>query len=123
MTVHRLHIPPRGGSPAGRTSADDGRQQVPFAAATISGEARRAAQRVLASGWLTTGRETQRFEEEFAAYVGARHAVAVSSCTRRDRAGAARAAAAAAQPGPRTGHDVLRGGRGDRARRAASGAG
>jgi dTDP-4-amino-4,6-dideoxygalactose transaminase len=33
------------------------------------------------SGWLTTGPKTRRFEQEFAAVVGARHAVAVSSCT------------------------------------------
>ncbi|MDP1569118.1 MAG: DegT/DnrJ/EryC1/StrS aminotransferase family protein [Vicinamibacterales bacterium] len=35
----------------------------------------------LASGWLTTGPRVQRFEREFAAYVGAREAVAVNSCT------------------------------------------
>jgi dTDP-4-amino-4,6-dideoxygalactose transaminase len=47
----------------------------------ISPEARAAAERVLASGWVTTGRETELFEQEFAAWVGADHAVAVSSCT------------------------------------------
>lgn len=36
---------------------------------------------VLRSGWLTTGALVKRFEEEFAAAVGARHAVAVSSAT------------------------------------------
>ncbi|HLJ96386.1 MAG TPA: DegT/DnrJ/EryC1/StrS aminotransferase family protein [Gemmataceae bacterium] len=35
----------------------------------------------LRSGWLTTGPLTRRFEEEFAQAVGARHAVAVNSCT------------------------------------------
>lgn len=35
----------------------------------------------LRSGWLTTGPECQAFEREFAASVGAAHAVAVSSCT------------------------------------------
>lgn len=40
-----------------------------------------AAQRVPASGWGTAGRETALFEQEFAAHVGAAHAVAVSSCT------------------------------------------
>jgi len=35
----------------------------------------------LRSGWLTTGPRVKRFEEEFAACVGARHAVAVNSCT------------------------------------------
>ena len=37
--------------------------------------------RVLRSGWLATGPETAQFEQEFAAYVGAAHAIAVSSCT------------------------------------------
>ncbi|HYC54783.1 MAG TPA: DegT/DnrJ/EryC1/StrS family aminotransferase [Candidatus Binatia bacterium] len=35
----------------------------------------------LRSGWLTMGPKTHRFEEKFAAYVGANHAVAVNSCT------------------------------------------
>lgn len=35
----------------------------------------------LRSGWLTTGPRTKEFEERFAEYVGARHAVAVNSCT------------------------------------------
>ena len=35
----------------------------------------------LRSGWLTMGPKTLQFEEKFARYVGARHAVAVSSCT------------------------------------------
>jgi dTDP-4-amino-4,6-dideoxygalactose transaminase len=35
----------------------------------------------LRSGWVTTGPKVQRFEQEFAAYTGARHAVAVNSCT------------------------------------------
>ena len=36
---------------------------------------------VIRSGWLTTGAKTTRFESEFAAAVGAKHAVAVNSCT------------------------------------------
>lgn len=35
----------------------------------------------LRSGWLTTGQVTRDFETEFAEFVGARHAVAVNSCT------------------------------------------
>lgn len=35
----------------------------------------------LDSGWVTLGPRTKQFEEEFAAYVGAKHAIAVSSCT------------------------------------------
>lgn len=36
---------------------------------------------VLRSGWLGMGRRTLAFERAFAEYVGARHAVSVSSCT------------------------------------------
>jgi perosamine synthetase len=43
--------------------------------------ASRAVDRVLRSGWLTTGPECAAFEDEFATYVGAEHAVTVSSCT------------------------------------------
>ncbi|MCZ7663025.1 MAG: DegT/DnrJ/EryC1/StrS family aminotransferase [Thermoleophilia bacterium] len=35
----------------------------------------------LASGWITTGPRCRRFEEEFARFLGAGHAVAVNSCT------------------------------------------
>ena len=35
----------------------------------------------LRSGWLTTGPKTRQFEKEFADYVGAKHALAVNSCT------------------------------------------
>jgi dTDP-4-amino-4,6-dideoxygalactose transaminase len=35
----------------------------------------------LRSGWLTTGPKTKEFERRFAEYVGARHAIAVNSCT------------------------------------------
>ena len=35
----------------------------------------------LKSGWLAKGPRTVEFEKEFAAYVGAKHAVAVNSCT------------------------------------------
>src|SRR5437016_13438193 len=58
-----------------------GAERVPFARPEISVEAQQAAARVLASGWVTTGPEVVEFEREFAAEVGASHAVAVSSCT------------------------------------------
>lgn len=35
----------------------------------------------LKSGWITTGPKTHKFEEEAARYIGARQAIAVSSCT------------------------------------------
>jgi perosamine synthetase len=40
-----------------------------------------AARRVILSGWVTQGPEVGAFEREFAAAVGAPHAVAVSNCT------------------------------------------
>jgi perosamine synthetase len=54
---------------------------IPFTRVIISEEAREAAARVLSGGWLTSGPEVVEFEREFAALVGARHAVAVASCT------------------------------------------
>jgi dTDP-4-amino-4,6-dideoxygalactose transaminase len=36
---------------------------------------------VLRSGWLTMGPRTAQFEQAFAEHLGARHAIAVSSCT------------------------------------------
>ena len=35
----------------------------------------------LRSGWITTGPKVKRFEDEFAQYIGCRHAIAVNSCT------------------------------------------
>jgi len=49
----------------------------------------------LRSGWITTGPKTQAFERQFAGYIGARHAVAVNSCT-----GGLHVALAAANIGP-----------------------
>ena len=40
-----------------------------------------AARRVILSGWTSQGPEVAAFEREFAEYVGAPHACAVSSCT------------------------------------------
>ncbi len=40
-----------------------------------------AVRRVILSGWTTQGPEVAAFEKEFAAFVGAPHACAVSSCT------------------------------------------
>jgi perosamine synthetase len=67
------------GAPARTVAAEP--PAVPFARPLICDEARAAAADVLASGWVTTGVETYEFEREFAAYAGAQHAVAVSSCS------------------------------------------
>jgi len=55
--------------------------RVPFTRTQICEEACLAVQQVLGSGWVTSGQQVIEFEREFAEHVGARRAVAVSSCT------------------------------------------
>ncbi len=57
------------------------RSFIPFHVPSIGDEEIREVEATLRSGWLTTGPRTAQFESEFAAYVGARHAVAVNSAT------------------------------------------
>lgn len=54
---------------------------VDFAPPAIGPEEVAAVVAALQSGWLSTGPRVKAFEEQFAAYVGARHAVALNSCT------------------------------------------
>ncbi|MBK9713264.1 MAG: DegT/DnrJ/EryC1/StrS family aminotransferase [Kouleothrix sp.] len=54
---------------------------LPFALPDIDGDELAEIKESLESGWVTTGPKTRRFEAEFAAAVGAKHAVAVNSCT------------------------------------------
>ncbi len=54
---------------------------VPFAPPDIDDDDVRAVERVLRSGWLTTGEEAQALEAELASYLGMAHVVTVSSCT------------------------------------------
>ena len=55
--------------------------RIPFFRPDIGQGEIDAVVEVLRSGWLTTGAVTQQFEQEFAEYVGAPHAVALNSCT------------------------------------------
>jgi len=54
---------------------------VPFTVPQFTDEAIESAQRVLSSGWVTTGPECAAFEEELGAYLGQPHVVALTSCT------------------------------------------
>jgi len=56
-------------------------RKVPFFRPDLSGGEVEEVVEALRSGWLTTGPRARRFEEEFAAAVSGRHAVAVNSCT------------------------------------------
>ena len=48
---------------------------------SIGEEEIRSVVETLRSGWLTTGAKVKQFEQDFSAKVGARHAVALNSCT------------------------------------------
>ncbi len=54
---------------------------LPFALPDLDDDELREIAEVIRSGWITTGAKTKQFEAEFAAAVGAKHAVAVNSCT------------------------------------------
>jgi perosamine synthetase len=54
---------------------------LPFALPDTDEAEVHAVAEVIRSGWLTTGSRVRAFEAAFAELVGARHAVAVSSCT------------------------------------------
>jgi perosamine synthetase len=56
-------------------------QIIPFHSADVGEEEAQAAAEVIRSGWLTMGPKTIEFEQKFASYVGAKHAIGVSSCT------------------------------------------
>ena len=56
-------------------------RKVPIARPSLDEAEAEAARRAILSGWITQGPEVAAFEAEFAAYVGAPHACAVSNCT------------------------------------------
>lgn len=54
---------------------------LPFARPVIGEDEIAEVADTLRSGWLSTGPKTRRFEQEFASYLGVRHALAVNSAT------------------------------------------
>lgn len=55
--------------------------RVPLSDIDFGPEEAEAVQQVVGSRWLTMGAVTQKFEQEFAVYTGARHAIAVTNAT------------------------------------------
>lgn len=56
-------------------------QFLPYHLPSIGEEEIKAVTETLRSGWLTTGKKVRQFEYDFKVKVGARHAVALNSCT------------------------------------------
>ena len=57
------------------------RDWLPFCLPDISEEECRAVTDVIRSGWWAKGPKTMEFQEKFAEYVGAKHCIALNSCT------------------------------------------
>src|SRR5438093_7481783 len=74
----RIPIPPR---VLPIMSSATGRAMIPVSRPFFGTEEEAAVTQVLRSGWVTQGPRVAEFEHAFAAYVGAREAVAVTSCT------------------------------------------
>ena len=54
---------------------------INFSKPKIGLDERKAVDRVLKSGWLTTGQKTIQFENRFKKYKNAKYALALNSCT------------------------------------------
>ena len=56
-------------------------RKVPFYKPSLDGSDIESVRSTLEDGWITTGPRARRFEAEMAGYIGAKHALAVNSCT------------------------------------------
>src|SRR3954467_15673995 len=65
----------------GEMSHDTSRPMIAIAKPVLGEEEAAAAREAILSGWVTQGPQVGAFEKEFAKYVGAPHACAVSNCT------------------------------------------
>jgi len=54
---------------------------IPIAKPYLTADEAQAAYDTILTGWITQGPRVAEFEEKFAAYTGAKYAVAVSNCT------------------------------------------
>ncbi len=54
---------------------------LPFSRPTIGPEEINEVVDTLKSGWITTGPKTERFENDFASYIGSQHSIALASAT------------------------------------------
>ena len=59
----------------------DVKKFMPFALPDTDEAEIEAMAEAVRSGWVTTGPKVKQFERDFAGAVGAKHAVAVNSCT------------------------------------------
>ena len=68
------------GGPGGKT-IPGGRGFIPLIRPSVGEEELEEVRSVLRSGWLSQGPKVRQFEREFATHIGAKYAVATSSCT------------------------------------------
>jgi perosamine synthetase len=66
---------------AAASSPNTATTTIPVARPSIGEREELAVLEVLRSGWITQGPRVAEFEGAFSAYIGCRHAIAVSSCT------------------------------------------
>src|SRR5205814_7328656 len=77
----RRHGSAGAGSGGGAVSQSKPNKVIPIAKPVLGEEEAAAAREAILSGWVTQGPQVAAFEKEFAQYVGAPHACAVSNCT------------------------------------------
>src|ERR1700675_4005251 len=80
LEVHTTLCRNSQGSPLTTVSTST-RRMIAIAKPELGEDEAAGARQEILSGWVTQGPQVAAFEEEFARYVGASHACAVSNCT------------------------------------------